>query len=493
MPTISTLTIDVQTRTSKFSSGIRTMTVGLAALAGGAIFAFKQFEDAENVTQQTAAVLKSTGNAANVTAGQVEKLADSLSVKAGVDDEVIQAGENMLLTFKNISNEAGKNNDIFNQATEAALDLAAGYAAASGSEINLKGATIQLGKALNDPIAGMSALTRVGVQFTEQQQKQIARMVAHNNLLGAQKVILAEVTSQFAGSAEAQKTASGSLRVAVENMAESIGGVLAPVIQKLVGWLTTLADWFTNLPKGMQQFITAGAAVVAVTLLAVKAFGLASHAISALSAILSVNPYVLIIAATIAIAVVIVKNWTTIKEFLKDAWAAIVDAAKFFWDHLAIFIIGPMKLVIDWLIDHWRGFKTVFLALWDAIRDGIGNIVGPVIDTIKTIVSAIQGLIGWIRDAIEWLGKLHVPVIGGPGGLIRPAPAFGPPSLQHGGLVTHTGLAMVHEGEVFSGVGGGMGGGITVNINGPILGTDVGRVVRDELLKLGKRNAGTGL
>ncbi|MGH7206889.1 MAG: hypothetical protein ACREI2_11855 [Nitrospiraceae bacterium] len=412
-----------------------------------------------------------------------------------MDDEVIQAGENMLLTFKNIRNEVGQGNDIFNQASVAALDLAAGYAAASGSEINLKGATIQLGKALNDPIAGMSALTRVGVQFSEEQKNQITRMVEHNNLLGAQKVILAEVSSQFQGSAEAQKTASGALRVAFENLAESIGAVVAPIIQKLIGWLIMLADWFTALPKGMQTFITAAVAVAAVTLIAVKAFGLASNAITALSAILSVNPYVLIIAATIAIAILIVKNWDTIKEFLSKAWSAIVDAAKFFWDHLAIFIIGPMKLVIDWLIDHWRGFKDIFLGIWDAIRDGLKAIVGPVIATIRTIVDAIMDIIDAVQTAIEWLSKLN-PFSETRGvsqetglGQFRP-----PPVLQRGGLVTRTGLAVVHEGEVFSGLGKGNDmGTININFYGPVMGTDVGRVVRDELLKLGKRNAGTGL
>ena len=59
------------------------------------------------------------GGSANVTAKQVDKLSASLMEKSGVDDEVIQSGENMLLTFTKIRNEAGKGNDIFNQATKA--------------------------------------------------------------------------------------------------------------------------------------------------------------------------------------------------------------------------------------------------------------------------------------------------------------------------------------------------------------------------------------
>ncbi|MGI0148188.1 MAG: hypothetical protein ACREDF_01470, partial [Thermoplasmata archaeon] len=149
MPTISTLTVDVESRTSSFSKGLKIAVGGLAALAAGAVFAFKKFEESENVLQQTEAVLKSTGGVANITAKQIADLSDAESQMAAVDDEVIQAGNNMLLTFKNIRNEVGKGNDIFNQASTAALDLAAGAAAASGSQINLKTATIQLGKALN--------------------------------------------------------------------------------------------------------------------------------------------------------------------------------------------------------------------------------------------------------------------------------------------------------------------------------------------------------
>ena len=43
--------------------------------------------------------------------------------KTGVDDEAIPSGENLLLTFTNIRNEAGKGNDVFDQATTATLDL----------------------------------------------------------------------------------------------------------------------------------------------------------------------------------------------------------------------------------------------------------------------------------------------------------------------------------------------------------------------------------
>src|SRR5262245_34535924 len=198
MPTISTLVVDVETRTRRFTAGLKTITRWLtggldtisgrlAVRCGAAAYSFKQFENSEQVLKQTDAVLKSTGGAANVTAGEVNDLGDAISRKTGIDDEAIQSGENLILTFKNIANEAGKGNDIFDQTTQVVTDMSV----AMGQDF--KSSAIQVGKALNDPITGLTSLTRVGVQFTEEQKKQIAQFVKHNNILGAQKVILQEL------------------------------------------------------------------------------------------------------------------------------------------------------------------------------------------------------------------------------------------------------------------------------------------------------------
>lgn len=144
-----------------------------------------------------------------------------------MDDEAIQAGENMLLTFTRVRNEVGKNNNIFAQATATVQDMAAAFGgdAVSNSKI--------LGKALNDPIKGVSALTRVGVQFTDGQKEQIKTMVESGNILGAQKIILGELTKQTEGSAEAQATAGMKAKVAWDNLKESVGTALLPVLDRL--------------------------------------------------------------------------------------------------------------------------------------------------------------------------------------------------------------------------------------------------------------------
>jgi hypothetical protein len=68
---------------------------------------------------------------------------------------------------------------------------------------DLKGSAVQLGKALNDPIAGVGALSRVGVTFTETQKDMIKTMVEAGNVAGAQTLILDELGKEFGGSAKA--------------------------------------------------------------------------------------------------------------------------------------------------------------------------------------------------------------------------------------------------------------------------------------------------
>jgi len=186
---------------------------------------------------------------AQVTADHIGDLASEMSKLGGVDDELVQQGANMLLTFTKVRNEVGKGNDIFDQATLAANN----YAAATGTDV--VAANKLLGAVLNDPLKGLTKLTKAGVQFTQQQRDQIAAMVASGDTMGAQKVILAEFTKQFGGSLEANATASGKAQVALENMGESVGAILAPAMEAGAGALEDLATKFSSLPSSTQTAI----------------------------------------------------------------------------------------------------------------------------------------------------------------------------------------------------------------------------------------------
>jgi hypothetical protein len=221
---------------SKFAGSVKGILggalagIGVTKLIGDTLSEAREAQKVGALTEQT---IKSTGGAARVTAKHVGDLATAISNKIGVDDEAIQSGENMLLTFKNIRNEAGKGNDIFDQTVKATTDLAAAMAAASGGEMDFRSASIQVGKALNDPIKGVTALSRVGVTFTEQQKKQIKALVESGDTMKAQKIILKELKSEFGGAAKSQATDADRARVAIGNLEEQIGTALLPVVDDL--------------------------------------------------------------------------------------------------------------------------------------------------------------------------------------------------------------------------------------------------------------------
>lgn len=247
---------------AKFAAGA--VAAGLGALAAGLGLAIKEASEAQQAIAQLDAVLQSTGGAAGVTRDMALDLADGLSQVTRFSDDAVLGAENMLLTFTNIGS------DVFPDATQAVLDMAT---ATGGDAV---GAAVQLGKALNDPINGITALTRVGVTFTDEQKAMIQSMVEAGDVAGAQALILAELQKEFGGSAEAAgKTFAGQLdrlKNSFANILESIGMAVLPALQMLADKLLTalsdpavqaaiqnVANWLAvNLPLAIDWLITKG-------------------------------------------------------------------------------------------------------------------------------------------------------------------------------------------------------------------------------------------
>ena len=217
------------------SGGIFSMGMGFAnsainTLKDTAMSFFEEAMGGQEGISQLDAVLKSTGGSAGVTRDQVISLADALQQTTRFSDDQVISGENLLLTFTSI----GK--DVFPMATKTMLDMSQ----ALGQD--LKSSSIQLGKALQDPITGITALKRVGVNFTETQVDMIKNMMAHNDLIGAQKLILGELNNEFGGSAEAAgKTAAGMMdRInhAFDDMKKTLGNAMMPAVESVMRVIT---------------------------------------------------------------------------------------------------------------------------------------------------------------------------------------------------------------------------------------------------------------
>ena len=199
--------------------------------------------ESEQATAKLNAVYKATGGVVGMSTQQLGKLASEIQGATGVSDEMVMSAEAVLLTFRSIQGEA------FPRTMKAAADLSAVF----GQDLN--GSVTMLGKALEDPIKGITSMTRVGVTFSEEQKKVIAKMVETNHLADAQAEILRVVELQVGGTAEAMgKTLAGQLGILNETWGdakEAIGGFVTGAIAA-----TGIVPALTSVLRGMTEGLT---------------------------------------------------------------------------------------------------------------------------------------------------------------------------------------------------------------------------------------------
>jgi hypothetical protein len=206
---------------------------GVGVLATQVGFGLDQLIELESLTAQTNAALKSTKGVAGQTAASIRTLAERYEgLNATIDDKVIQSGENVLLTFTNVRKQA------FEPALAAALDLSVAM------KQDLSTSVLQVGKALNDPVKGITALRRAGVQLSPVQEKQIKQFVKQGKTLDAQKVILKELNKEFGGSflAGGQTTAGKVAKFgdAIEDLQKNLATALLPAVSNIADGLDKL-------------------------------------------------------------------------------------------------------------------------------------------------------------------------------------------------------------------------------------------------------------
>jgi hypothetical protein len=217
-------------RLAKSAAGVAAGFFGARMLLDGfrnVIDATKQQVLAE---AQLNAVLKSTAGAAGLTAKELTGMASALQKQTRFGDEAIIKAQSLMLTFTKVGKE------VFPDAIESVLNMSE----AMGQD--LQQGVIQVGKALNDPILGVTALRRVGVQLSDQQVDLVKKFTETGNIAEAQKIILSELETQFGGVARAAgETLGGSLDQmsnAAGDAAESIGEALSPAIIRVAGFFT---------------------------------------------------------------------------------------------------------------------------------------------------------------------------------------------------------------------------------------------------------------
>ncbi len=379
--------------------------VSIAGVAAFSNQAIKFWGESQAAIANVEAGIMSTNNALGITSQQFQKMAgDWQRITIFEDDAILQNVTAQLQTFTRI----GESN--FDRIQKAALDVTSKIKGVNATGEDLRSTSIQLGKAMNDPIKGMTALRRIGISFTDQTINKVKALASQGRYGAAQAVMLNEIEKQYGGAAEAiGKTAKGMELIkknAMSDQMEKLGQSLEPIKSALLNIASIglkIVNFLLDNPIGN---VILGAVV------AWKAYAGAMMIVAGvqayyntiqMSGISSMRLIVLAIGAIIGIVVYLIRNWDSFSDSTKRIIKII---------GLAVGTIGLIVTIIK--------TATAIQRLWNAAL--IANPIGLIITGISLLVAGIILLIKhwdkvkkkmdeWSNSAVFQIISLFIPIV----------------------------------------------------------------------------------
>lgn len=318
--------------------------------------------------------VKATGGAAGLTADELFKMAAGLQeiTKFG-DEEILKNVTAQLQTFTSITGEE------FGRAQQAILDVA------TVMDRDLKSTALQLGKALNDPVKGLSALSESGIQFTEDQKETIKAMVEMGDVAGAQNVILDELAKQFGGqAAAAADTFNGQVQQLSNSwgdLKEEFGAVLLEYLPPLIDAIRNAVEWVQQLdPATKEMSVKLGLFAAAIGPV-VTALGLLTLGVAAIGA-----PVAAAVAGVAALTAGLIAFWPEI--------IAAKDAVISFGEDALEYIAGLPDMIVEAFADLknqmvqvgrdiLEGLKQGLIGKYTEVKESITGFAGGIVDGVK--------------------------------------------------------------------------------------------------------------
>lgn len=415
--TLNRFNRDMQKLSAKFTGIGQTLTLGLTVpIAAFGVASVQAAQQSADAFAQVEASLKSMGNASGKTAAELQVAAKAIQDIAAIDDDdILRKVTANLLTFSKVSGAT------FDRAQVAIVDLSVKLGK------DLQEATIMVGKALQNPIRGVNALRKAGVELDDTQVALVKALVATGNTAGAQAVILAELERQYKGSAKAAADANPYLKLvqAFDDLSEAIGEKLLPVLTPIIVKLTALLNGFSKLSPAMQNFVLIGGLIAAAIGPVLIGVGMLISAVGTISALLAgpavaalvgflapFAPVILAIGALVAVFFLfrkqimpVMEEWgATVAEVLGPKITPLIDAAKSLFASLGAALVGLFGKG-----GSLEGPMQFFLDIATRVFNGVVSIVGTQIDVLTDILNALAALFrgdfsamwGYLREAAE--------------------------------------------------------------------------------------------
>jgi hypothetical protein len=379
-----------------FGIGAKTGLAGAAILAPMTSF-INAAEESEVAGKRLNNVFKTMGEVNGKAAEEAAKFADKLQYKIGIEDEEIMMVQSKIATFKAVSDETARMSGIFDRATQAAFDLAAGgFGEASQN-------AVMLGKALQNPALGAAALSKAGT-LNKADIPLIKQIQATYGLGAAQKYVMGLIEKQVKGQAANIATDTQKMKIRLAAVQETLGNKLLPSFVKLTQKVSEIADKFSNwADKNPELLGTIVSLVTNIGLLLVSVSAI-SFAVGGVFKIISagmavMNAYrammVTVTAVQTAMAFSALSGATamqTLQVALKTANLAFLTS-PIFW------IVAAIAVSVFLIIKYWEPIKKFFANLWT----GVKVIFWKAIDFIKEWGLLFLGPIGWVIKAYQLL------------------------------------------------------------------------------------------
>lgn len=215
----------------------------LAVVTLGLKSALQHASEGEQSFNRLQAVLRATGNTTGLSGKQIAEFADKIESSTLATAEQVQDAAGVMATFRSVTGET------FTRAMTLAQDMSAVFGT------DLRGSVTQLGKALESPAEGLTALRRVGILFTDSQKELIQTLVDTGRQAEAQKIILDALESKVGGAGAAEATglvgATNRLSDAWSNLLKDIGQtrVVAGAAEGALSGLSYVVEGLRNLMK----------------------------------------------------------------------------------------------------------------------------------------------------------------------------------------------------------------------------------------------------
>lgn len=276
-----------------------------------------------------------------------------------------------------------------------------------------KGTAADVFNAVLDELRGMDdqvAANQIGVALfgTKWEDMGAEAVLSLNNVHGG----LGDVNGRMDEMKKLQEESLGqqfqSALRETQTALEPIGKVLADmakeVLPKVVEGIKSVSEWFTKLPKPIQQFITVlgllGTAFLILTPI------IAALAVSFMALDAALLPIIAVVMAAIfwiTALVLVIKNWGAITDWLSEKWSQFKDWFGELWSGIVQACSDGWSSTVEYFSEAWSSFIEMMHEFFDPIGQFFSDLWSGIVEIASSwwsnLVTTASELWGQLTQA----------------------------------------------------------------------------------------------